>query len=78
MRSTSGKARGDGWRGFQLFEFRSGTRRSVQGLVISNSCDVAPANPRDMPTRLTFAPLVKYASFEAALRASGIDKHKVE
>jgi hypothetical protein len=27
---------GDGWRGFQLFIFHSGERRSVQGLVLSN------------------------------------------
>ena len=36
---------GDGWRGFQLFMFDTGKRRSVQGLVISNSCDVDPFLP---------------------------------
>ncbi|MFV0513486.1 MAG: hypothetical protein ACK5MY_07625 [Jhaorihella sp.] len=69
---------GDGWRGFQLFKFDTGERRSVQGLVLSNSCDVDPENPRDVPARLIFAPLVKLAAYEALLRASGIDEQKVD
>lgn len=69
---------GDGWRGFQLFKFDTGERRSVQGLVLSNSCDVDPENPRDVPARLIFAPLVKLAAYESLLRASDIDKQKVD
>jgi hypothetical protein len=68
---------GDGWRGFQLFNFDTGERRSVQGLVMSNSCDVAPGNPRDVPARVTFAPLIKFAAYEELLRVSGIDRAKV-
>lgn len=69
---------GDGWRGFQLFNFDTGERRSVQGLVMSNSCDVDPVNPRDVPARVIFAPLFKLADYEELLRASGIDKRKVD
>lgn len=69
---------GDGWRGFQLFKFDTGERRSVQGLVLSNSCDVDPENPRDVPARLIFAPLVKLAAYETLLRARGIDEQKVD
>lgn len=69
---------GDGWRGFQLFKFDTGERRSVQGLIMSNSCDVEPGNARDIPARLIFAPLVKLAAYEGALRASGIDTKKVD
>jgi hypothetical protein len=68
---------GDGWRGFQLFEFDTGEKRSVQGLVMSNSCDVAPGNPRHVPARVIFAPLIKLAAYEELLRVSGIDKAKV-
>lgn len=68
---------GDGWRGFQMFLFDSGERRSVRGVVLSNSCDVDPANRRDVPARLVFAPLVKLSAYEALLFKSGIDATKV-
>jgi hypothetical protein len=69
---------GDGWRGFQLFIFESGERRSVRGIVLSNSCDVSPENPRDVPARVVFAPLVKLSTFEALLLQSGADPAKVQ
>ena len=68
---------GDGWRGFQLFLFDTGIRRSVRGLVLSNSCDIDPDNKRDVPARVVFAPLVKFAQFEDILRASGIGNEKI-
>lgn len=69
---------GDGWRGFQLFMFESGDRRSVRGIVLSNSCDVDPSNPRDVPARVIFAPLVKLSAYEALLHGSGIDTARVD
>lgn len=69
---------GDGWRGFQLFMFDSGDRRSVRGIVLSNSCDVDPSNPRDVPARVVFAPLVKLSVYEGLLRGSGIDTARVD
>lgn len=68
---------GDGWRGLQLFLFESGERRSVRGVVLSNSCDVDPENPRDVPGRVIFAPLVKLSEYKALLDGSGIDQEKV-
>ena len=67
---------GDGWRGFQLFTFETGERRSVKGLVLSNSCDIDLDNPRDFPTRVIFAPLLKLSKYEILLR-SQIDKDRV-
>lgn len=69
---------GDGWRAFQLFKFDSGERRWIQGLVLSNSCDVEPGNARDVPARVIFAPLVKLSDYEGLLRGSGIDEKKVD
>ena len=63
---------GDGWRGFQLFLFDTGQRRSVRGLVLSNSCDVDLENPRELPARVIFAPLVKLTAYEELLDSSGI------
>lgn len=69
---------GDGWRGFQLFIFDSGERRVVRGMVLSNSCDVDSENPRDVPARVIFAPLVKLSVYETLLAKSGIDAAKVQ
>lgn len=69
---------GDGWRGFQLFIFETGERRSVRGVVLSNSCDVDPENPRDVPARVIFAPLVRLSAYQALLAQSGIDATRVE
>ncbi len=69
---------GDGWKALQLFVFNSGERRSVQGMILSNSCDVDPENKRDLPTRVTFAPLVKLSAYEEVLRASKIEQQKID
>lgn len=69
---------GDGWRGFQLFMFDTSKRRSVRGLVISNSCDVDPNNRRDLPARVIFAPLVKLATYEALLEKCNIKQRKID
>ena len=69
---------GDGWKGFQLFIFESGERRSIRGVVLSNSCDVDPKNPRELPARVIFAPLVKLAAYQAVLAQSGIDSARIE
>ncbi len=68
---------GDGWRGFQLFLFETGERRTVRGLVLSNSCDIDPENPRDTPARVLFAPLVKLSAYKALLDASDIGTERV-
>jgi hypothetical protein len=68
---------GDGWPGFQLRLLRTGEQRSVQGVVLSNSCDVDPGNPRVVPARVAFAPLVKLSAYERLLRNSSIGADKV-
>ena len=49
---------GDGWRGFQIFSFKSGNVNAARGIVLSNSCDVSAENARVLPPKLTFAPIV--------------------
>lgn len=64
---------GDGWTALQLIRFETGERKGVQGIVLSNSCDIDPANPRAIPLRLMFAPIIKLDAYESILRARGID-----
>jgi len=68
---------GDGWRGFELFRFESGRRQSVKGIVLSNSCDIDPENKREVPTRVVFAPLVKFSAYKELLEKSGISAERI-
>ncbi len=69
----SNMLQGDGWPDFELFLFDSGERRSVRGVVLSNTCDIDPDNQRETPTRIVFSPLVKLSAYKALLDKSGID-----
>jgi hypothetical protein len=68
---------GDGWQGFIIFSFDTGEKRSIPGLVLSNSCDLDPDNPRDLPTKVIFAPLARLASYVKFLEESGLDRSRI-
>ena len=69
---------GDGWQGFDFFLFDSGSRRSVRGIVLSNSCDIDPANKRERPPRVVFAPIVKLSAAENVLKQNRVEPEKIE
>jgi hypothetical protein len=62
---------GDGWRGLIIVRFEDGERRPVTGLVLSNSCDIAPENASGLPTNVVFAPLLALDRYADLLRAAG-------
>jgi hypothetical protein len=62
---------GDGWRGFIAIEFHTVERKLVSGLVLSNSCDISPANQRVLTTNITFVPLVKLRRYLEVLERAG-------
>jgi hypothetical protein len=49
---------GDLWSDFTVVDFESGKRKSVKGIIISNSCDIDSSNTRAMPVSVTFVPLI--------------------
>jgi len=61
---------GDGWGGIEIVNFADGARDRIKGILLSNSCDIAPSNERDFPPRIVFAPLVLLDAFVALLRTS--------
>ena len=69
---------GDGWRGLQIFSFVSGKRKSVRGLVLSNSCDVSPDNQRVLPPKVTFAPIVKLSNIKGRFEERGLRPEQIE
>jgi len=69
---------GDGWRGLQVYHFASGTIKPVRGIVLSNSCDVAPENARALPPKIIFAPIVKLSNIRARFDAAGLKNEQIE
>jgi hypothetical protein len=59
---------GDGWAGIEILNFANGDRAKIKGILLSNSCDIAPSNPRDFPPRIVFAPLIYFDDLARALR----------
>ena len=59
---------GDGWRGLVAIDFRTADRKQVSGVVISNSCDVDPANHRDVPVNILFSPLIELSKYVDLMR----------
>jgi len=68
---------GDGWSGLPLIHFSSGSRKSVRGIVLSNSCDIAPDNKRELPVNLVFAPLIKLDNYRRLLEQKGLSNCQV-
>lgn len=68
---------GDGWQGLPLFNLKTGKVRRVRGIVLSNSCDIAPDNQRDFATRLIFTPLVKLSAYEELLGSKIPDPQRI-
>jgi hypothetical protein len=68
---------GDGWHGFVVINFDNLERKVVGGLLLSNSCDVDARNPRALPTKVLFSPLVSLARYEALLRDAGVEESRL-
>lgn len=63
---------GDGWKGFQLFDFSTGKKADVFGVVLSNTCDVSTENVRTQPIKISFAPLISLTRYQSSLKKAGV------
>lgn len=69
---------GDGWRGLVAINFTTLEKRELSGVVLSNSCDISPANSREVDVQVLFAPLMKLSAFGEVLRGAGKDVAQVD
>ena len=69
---------GDGWSGLDIISVENGDRGRVKGITLSNSCDIDPTNRRDMPARITFAPLVTLRGFKDRLSEAGMAANQID
>lgn len=68
---------GDGWNNLDIINIETIERKSIKGIILSNSCDISLDNPREIPARIVFAPIIPLSLYEALLARSGIDSEKV-
>ncbi|MCW2218303.1 hypothetical protein M2232_001835 [Bradyrhizobium japonicum] len=68
---------GDGWTGFDVFNFSDGQRDRIKGIALSNSCDIDLANSRALPARIVFAPLVPVSNYVRLLQATAIAAEQI-
>lgn len=61
---------GDAWNRFEVFNFESGKRKEIKGIILSNSCDISSDNQRDLPVNLTFAPVMNLENLKKKLLAA--------
>jgi len=69
---------GDGWNSVDIINFEDGQRKLIKGVLLSNTCDVAPENKRDFPVKLTFAPVVKLNNYVQLLARAGLDVKQID
>ncbi len=68
---------GDGWEKFDVIRFEDGVRGQIKGIVLSNSCDISQENRRDLPPKITFAPIIKLANYAQLLSKNGITQEQI-
>jgi hypothetical protein len=69
---------GDGWKRLQLRNFDTGEKIFINGVVLSNTCDVAPGNKRDFPVKIIFAPLISLAAYVALVQTAEVPQASID
>jgi len=70
---------GDGIINLPYLELPRVDIKDVNAMVLSNTCDVDPENPRDFPPRVLYAPIMPLANYRAGiLRATGKSEEQVD
>ncbi|CAN2041872.1 conserved hypothetical protein [Candidatus Magnetomoraceae bacterium gMMP-15] len=68
---------GDGWNCLDILNFETAERKSIKGIILSNSCDISPENSRDLPIRIVFAPIISLDLYKDLLIKRGVEHDKV-
>lgn len=71
-------AQGDVWEGFQVVRFDDGRRKDVNGLILSNTCDVNPANDIPESRPILFCPTLSVDKIEQMQRSAGMQQGQID
>lgn len=68
---------GDGWNSLDVINIKTTEKKSIKGIILSNSCDISSQNARDIPARIVFAPIFPLYQYQNILENNGIDQAKI-
>ena len=68
---------GDCWTNLPLFKFETGEKKRVRGIILSNTCDIAPDNKREIGPNVVFSPILKLSKYADLLKESGVDAGRI-
>lgn len=60
------------------FNLPSTESKLTKVIIISNSCDIDPQNKRDLPPKVSYAPLISLSKFINLLKSKKIDETRIE
>lgn len=69
---------GDGWSGLTVVRLDNYEPQPIKGIVLSNTCDIAPENQRNLPTKIVFAPLISLKKYGSLLKSAGLKQEQVD
>jgi len=69
---------GDGWKGLVAINFDTLEKKTVRGLILSNSCSISPENDRALPVNIIFAPIFRLERYQQRLRSAGRTEEQIE
>lgn len=69
---------GDGCSKFEIINFETSNKKTIKGIILSNSCDISTDNKRDIPAKITFAPLLNLDKFKYLLSQSINDQSVID
>jgi hypothetical protein len=75
---TQEMLQGDGWKGLIVINFQTVEKKSVSGIVLSNTCDISLENKRSLPVRILFAPIIRLSKYIELLRQARESEQQIE
>lgn len=68
---------GDSWTHLPIRRFETGEKLLVNGVVLSNTCDIAPENPRAIPPKAVVCPLVRLDHYVHLLEKASLSSKAI-
>lgn len=62
---------GDGWKGLVAINFFTLEKKSVSGMILSNSCDISSDNARSREASVVFSPIIRLSRLRSTLESAG-------
>jgi hypothetical protein len=69
---------GDGWRGLVVINFETLEKKAISGVILSNSCDIDPTNPRALDVSVLFSPLIRLSAYAKRLKDAEKTDEQIE